>query len=100
MPERAQINNRCAEVILLLSVLALVTVLTGYLQSPQPDEGIGAHIFQLSIVLEVPAILVFLVTMDWKQPLRAARRLAIPGIALMLAFSALYYLENVFYHRH
>ncbi len=31
---------------------------SGYFQSLQPDEGTAAHIFQLSIVLMIPTILV------------------------------------------
>jgi hypothetical protein len=77
-----------------LSVIALLTVLSGYFQRPQPDEGTGAHIFQLSIVALVPTILLFLATADWKQPSRSARPLAIPAVALVIAFAALYYLEH------
>jgi hypothetical protein len=39
-------------------------------------------------------IVLFLATADWKQPLRSARPLAIPAVALMIAFAALYYLEH------
>jgi hypothetical protein len=64
------------------------------MQPPQPDEGTGAHIFQLSIVALLPVMLLFLATSDWIQPVRIARRLAFPIIALVLAFGALYYLEH------
>jgi hypothetical protein len=89
-----QINRVSGRVILALSLVALFTVLVGYTQPPQPDEGALAHIFQIAIVLLVPLILLFLGTGDWKQPLRSARRLALPAIALVLAFAALYYLEH------
>jgi len=78
----------------LLSFAALVCVLSGYTQPPQNDEGSAAHIFQLSIVLVVPVIIVFLATADWNQPWRTARLIAAPVIALVFAFGALYYLEN------
>jgi hypothetical protein len=43
----------------------------------------------------VPMIVLFLATADWRQPLRsAARPLAIPVAVLVLAFGALYYLEQ------
>jgi ABC-type uncharacterized transport system permease subunit len=93
-----QINRLSTKVIFVLSVLALLTVLSGYTlppQTPEPDEGAAAHIFQLSIVAVALAILVFLVTADWKQPLRAVRPLIFPAAALALAFGALYYLEHL-----
>ena len=81
-----------------LSLIALVTVLMGYTTprgTPAPaDEGTGAHIFQLAIVLLRPAGLACLGTANWKEPRRAARPLAIAGIAVCLAFAALYYLEH------
>jgi len=89
-----QINRVSGRVILALSLVALFTVLIGYTQPPQPDEGALAHIFQIAIVLLVPLILLFLGTADWKQPLRSARRLALPATALVLAFAALYHLEH------
>ena len=90
-----QINSVSGKVLIVLSLIALLTVLSGYTQPPQPDEGAAAHIFQLSIVALVPILLLFLVTADWKQPRRSVRPLAIPAIALVLAFGALYYLEHI-----
>jgi hypothetical protein len=89
-----RINRMSSRVVTGLSVLALLTVISGYFQAPQPDEGAAAHIFQLSIVLIVPTILLFFITADWKQPLRNLQALAVPGTALVLAFGALYYLEH------
>ena len=91
---RQQINRVSGKVLIVLSFTALLAVLSGYTQPPQPDEGTGAHIFQLSIVALVPMILLFLATTDWRQPLRSARPLAFPAVALVLAFGALYYLEH------
>jgi hypothetical protein len=91
-----KINRIAARLILVLSLIALLTVLSGYAHSPQPpetDEGTAAHIFQLSIVALVPAILLFLATADWQKPLRGMRPLAFPATAVMLAFAALFYLE-------
>jgi hypothetical protein len=93
MRER-QINRISGKVIIFLSLTALLAVLSGYTQPPQPDEGSAAHIFQLSIVALVPMILLFLATADWKQPSRSARPLAFPVAALVVAFAALYYLEH------
>jgi hypothetical protein len=92
---RAELINRLSSrVILALSLTALLTVLSGYFQPPQPDEGTGAHIFQLSIVLLVPVILLFAATADWKRPARSTRPLALPAVALVGAFAGLYYLEH------
>ena len=49
-----QINRISGKVIIFLSLTALLAVLSGYTQPPQPDEGSAAHIFQLSIVALVP----------------------------------------------
>jgi hypothetical protein len=75
-------------------------LLVGYTQPPLPDEGTGAHIFQLSIVALVPAGFLFLATADWTQPVRTVRRLAFPAAIVILAFAALYYLEHNFYPAH
>lgn len=89
-----QINRISSRVLIVLPFIAFLTVLTGFTQPPQQDEGARAHIFQLSIVAFVPVLLLFLATADWKQPLRSARPLAVPAAALILAFGALYYLEH------
>ncbi|HET8925711.1 MAG TPA: hypothetical protein VFN26_22195 [Candidatus Acidoferrum sp.] len=92
-----QINRISARLLIVLSLTALLTVLSGYTQPPQPreaDEGPAAHIFQLSVAAQVLIILLFLATADWTQPLRSARPLAIPTVALVVAFGALYYLEH------
>lgn len=95
-----QINRISSKVLIALSFVALLAVLSGYFQAPQPDEGSAAHVFQLSIVLLVPTILLFLATADWKQPWRSARALTLPSVAVVLAFAALYYLERHFYLEH
>ncbi len=91
---RQQINRVSGKVAVVLSLAALLAVLSGYIQPPQQDEGAAAHIFQLSIVALVPMILLFLATADWKQPWRSARPLSFPAAALVLAFGALYFLEH------
>lgn len=92
-----QFNRLSFKIIIVLSFLALLTVLSGYTHPAQlleTDEGTAAHIFQLSIVALACITLLFLATADWKQPLRTVRPLAFPGVALILAFGALYYLEH------
>ncbi len=93
MPQ-GRIHRVSSVVMLVLSFAALLTVLTGYLQPPQSDEGAAAHIFQLTIVALVPMILLFLATTDWTQPRRSAKPLLISASVLICAFGALYYLEH------
>jgi hypothetical protein len=96
-----QINRVSRKVIIILSLIALFTVLSGYTQPRHPaptDEGAAAHIFQLSILAFVPALLLFLVTADWSRPSRAARPLAIPVAALVASFAALYCLERYWFY--
>ena len=90
-----QVNRVSSKAVLVLSLTALIAVLSGYTQPPQPDEGTAAHIFQLSIVLLVPMILLFLATADWTRRAQSARPLAIPAAVLFVAFGALYYLEHL-----
>ena len=96
-----QIKRVSRTVIIVLSLIALFTVLSGYAlprhQAPT-DEGTAAHIFQLSILAFVPTILLFLVTADWSRPSRTARPLAIPAAALASAFAALYCLEHYWFY--
>jgi hypothetical protein len=95
-----RLNIVSFRIIFVLSVIALLTVFSGYTQPRHPaptDEGAAAHIFQIAIVLVVPALLLFVFTADWKQPSRSALRLAVPGLTLGAAFTALYFLEHVYF---
>lgn len=94
-----QINRVSGIALIVVSLTALLTVLSAYTtpaQFSQPDEGTGAHIFQLSIAALVPMILLFLATTDWRQPSRSARLLAGAGVIVVLAFAALYYGEHYY----
>ena len=99
-----RINRISGIVLIVLSLTALLTVLSAYrisvspfsiyTQPLEPDEGTQAHIFQLSIVALAPMILLFLATADWTRPLRSLRPLAFSAAAVALAFAALYYFEH------
>lgn len=95
--DTTRIHRASAWTLIGLSVTALLTVLSGFLQAPQPDEGTGAHVFQLAIVALLPIGLVFLGTADWRRPARVARELAAPAVVTALAFAVLFYLEHVFW---
>jgi len=92
-----RLHRLSARILLILSLVALLTVCTGYFEPPQQDEGTAAHIFQLTIVLTVLAGILFLTTADWSQPRQSIRAIALPASALLLAFAALYYLERFYY---
>jgi uncharacterized membrane protein YozB (DUF420 family) len=95
-----RLNRVCSRVVLVLSLIALVTVLIGFTQPRQPaatDEGALAHIFQISVVLAAATGLLFLFSADWKRPLRSVRPLMIPVGVLVAAFTVLYYLEHVYF---
>lgn len=77
-----------------LSLLAMLTVVIGTRGTPQPDEGTGAHIFQLAIVLLAPTMLLFLATADWTRPLRSLRPLMLGMVLLLIAFVRLYRFEH------
>jgi len=89
-----QINRVSSRALIVLSFIALLTVLSGFTQPRHPDEGAAAHIFQLALVALVPVILLFFATADWKRPLQSVRLLAIPAVALVFTFGSLYYLEH------
>ena len=92
-----RLNRISRTSLVVLSLTALLTVASGYFQSPQSDEGSAAHVFQISVVLFAGALLVFLATADWRQPVRSTRALLVPGSVLIVSFAALFYLEHYFY---
>jgi hypothetical protein len=80
--------------LIVLALVALACVASGYFQPPQTDEGTAAHLFQIAIVLLVPAGVAFLATADWSQPVKVSRSLVIPAAITTIAFAALYWLEH------
>ncbi len=88
------IHRVSGNVMIALSVIALLAVASGYFQAPQADEGSAAHIFQLSIVALVPTGLLFVITGTWRPLWAGLRPLALSGAILLVAFAALYYLEH------
>jgi hypothetical protein len=97
------INRVSGRIVLGLSLFAMflvggatiLTLLGRFNPSPDGDEGTAAHLFQLTITLLLPTGLTFLVTADWRQPLQVAKRLALPAVALVVAFMTLYYMEHL-----
>ena len=92
-----QVNQFSAVMLMVFALVALATVVSGYVYPPVPtgDEGIQARVFQLAIVLLLPVGVVFLASAEWTEPAQEMRRLAMPAATVALAFAALYYLEHV-----
>ena len=66
-------------------ILVLVAVATGWDKGIK-DEGSAAHIFHLLIALQMPFVLAFLVTADWKRFMRVAGIVSLQVAAVALAF--------------
>jgi cell division protein FtsW (lipid II flippase) len=72
--------------------LVLVAVATGW-DKDMKDEGAAAHIFQLLVALQIPFILAFLVTANWRQFGPPLVILGIQVAALALAFGPVAYFK-------
>jgi hypothetical protein len=94
---RETINSLSGRAAVVLSITALLAVVSGYFQQPQRDEGSSAHIFQLSVALLLPTICVFLVTANWQQRWRSLRPMMISAATLAVAFVSLFCLEHYWY---
>ncbi len=98
-----RVNRISGHVVLGLSLFAMLLVLGAaalsilgrFDPSAEKDEGTAAHLFQVALVLLLPAGMTFLAAADWERPGDVGRRLAVPGVALVIAFSALYYMEHL-----
>jgi len=98
-----RVNRISGHVVLGLSLFAMCLVggatvlamLGRFSPSPDGDEGTAARLFQLATVLLLPTGLTFLASANWRQPWDVAKRLAVPAVALVMAFSTLYYMEHV-----
>ena len=73
-------------------LLALVAVAIGWDKGAK-DEGAAAHIFHLLIALQIPFILAFLVTADWKRFLRVVGILSLQAAAVALAFAPVHFFK-------
>jgi hypothetical protein len=94
--DRQKINLISATVCIVLSIQALllevVAIKTGWDRGLK-DEGAAAHIFQLLISCQLPFILAFLATADWKRLKTVARPVALETTALALVFGTMAYFK-------
>ncbi len=98
-----EVNRLSGRAVLALSVFSMLlvlgatvlTMLGRFSPSPDGDEGAAARLFQLTIVLLLPAGLTFFATADWRTPAGVVKRLVVPAVALVVAFSTLFYMEQL-----
>ena len=60
---------------------------TGWGKGPPGDEGAAAHLWQILIGLQVPLIVAYLATADWRRPLGIAAILGLQVLGLVLAMA-------------
>lgn len=65
----ARINRLSFVVALVFSGLAFLLVMANVITEvpPQPGENASAHVWQLLMILQLPLIILFLVTADWRS---------------------------------
>jgi hypothetical protein len=87
--DRQKINLISATVCIVLSFQALlleVTAIKTGLDRGLRDEGAAAHIFQLLIACQIPFVLAFLATADWRRLKTILTPVAIEAGALAMVF--------------
>jgi hypothetical protein len=91
--DRQKLNLVSATVCIVMSLQAFLVVLlvvtTGW-DRHLKDEGAAAHIFQLLIAGQLPFVLAFLATADWKT---VVRPVAMEVGALALAFGTVVFFK-------
>lgn len=101
--DEQRVHRISGRVVLGLSLFAMflvvgatvLTMLGRFSPSPDGDEGTAAHLFQLAIVLLLPTVLTFLATASWRQPRDVVKRLMVPTVVLVVAFSTLHCMEHL-----
>lgn len=65
----ARINRLSFVIALVFSALAFLLVIANVIAEvpPQPDENASAHVWQLLMSFQLPLIILFLVTADWRS---------------------------------
>ncbi len=67
--------------------LLLFAFTTGWGKGPPGDEGAAAHLWQLLVGLQIPLIVAFVATADWRRPLGPLAILGLQVLALMIAMA-------------
>ncbi len=69
------------------AILLLLTALATGWERGLKDEGVVAHLWQISIALQIPLVVLFLATADWRRPGGVAKIFALQVAALGLAMA-------------
>ncbi len=90
MAEAKQTINtwaRWAPLALAAAALGLLAfaMTTGWGKGPPGDEGAAAHLWQILVGLQVPLIVIFAATAEWRRPLAPLTFLGLQVLALILA---------------
>jgi hypothetical protein len=88
-------NRACAVAPVVMSTLAFLLAFFGGITAVgrAEDEGTSAHVFQLLIVAQVPFVVGFLATADWRRARRVAFTTALHVAAVVLAFAPILYFQ-------
>jgi uncharacterized membrane protein len=71
---------------------ALISFLSRSNWPTREEQADLIGVFLLVMLALVPMIVLFFATANWREPSRIVRRLAFPAVALVFAFSVLYYI--------
>jgi hypothetical protein len=71
--------------------LLVLAVVAAQWTDDRGDGGVGAHLFQLLVAGQVPIVLIYLATADWKRFWPIVRTLLFQGLALVIAFGAVFF---------
>jgi hypothetical protein len=75
----------------LVALLIVLSAVSAGWERNLSDEGAAAHIFQLLIVAQIPFVLAFLVTANWKRMMQVARPLALQILSIGIAVGSVAY---------
>ncbi len=91
------IKNPSAWVPIAMSLIVLATILIGIEMSGvptrQPDEGTGAHLFQIWLVLEVLMVAFFAIKWLPQRPKQSLVILAVQIVAALAACAPVFYFK-------
>jgi hypothetical protein len=93
---RQKINGISAIAPLVMSAMAFILVLIAVANGWEvgsTDEGAAAHTFHLLIVLQLPFVVAFLITADWKRIMRVAATLGFQVVAIALDFAPVHFFK-------
>ena len=99
--DTARINRATSILLMACAAFALLTILSALVvpeppvpPGARPDEGVRAHLFQLSLGAMAPLGLAYLATADWRRPAGALVALCAPALLVAIAMAILRVVES------